>query len=532
MDRATRRGGAILQGRRGGAILQGHHGGAILGRTRIEQRLHLVAQTAFFAALLLGIAAPSSAQAQPAAPPVASEAGADRAATPTQAPQNDTSAERPQVEPLPPLEVPTGALDGLVVDTVSLQGVAFSRKPALLARVGFGEGDHIDEAAVAEARIALLATGLFHDVRPRLSKGSARGHVRVIFDCDERGTLSIDALHLGHARPTNLWGGLELSDLDPFGVGWSVDAGLVASGDQLSARLGTGPRTFFNTPLILRFRLNAVLGDEPFVGPKGQLVAGEAVEQVRADYRRLGAGADLTLPLGDHRRLTAAAGIERLDFATPAGATQLDQDGQRRAFDFDASDGWLRMASLTLSHDTRDDPALPTRGTRAALRLQGGLLDGAFLSAQASVEQVWRLPFGHVIRADALIGGVFGAAPFFERFFVGDLHPWVPGRAMGLNFASRRGPYLLGGAIAAQRYETVAGRAGLEYRIPLSGRTAANPYGVELFVGSALIGLGTPDEPGQRGVPLDVAFDLGLRIESRIGVMGLSLSNLFLLVDP
>ncbi|MCA9544775.1 MAG: hypothetical protein KC613_10310 [Myxococcales bacterium] len=425
-----------------------------------------------------------------------------------------------------------------MVEHIDLRGVAFSRRPGLRAQLGIAAGDPLDEAAVQDGRVALLATGLFEQVQVRLAKGKARGHVKVIYDCTERVTTSIEGMHLGHARPTNLWGGIQLADLDPFGLGLAVDGGFVASGSQGAVQLGAGPRDLFGTDLRLHVQAHALFGDEPFVGPRGQgTTADGALDQVPGAYRRLGLEASLTAPIGATARLHFGLRGERVDHDLPEDAWQVDPDGVQRPFQFDLNEGWLGAASLGVEFDTRNDPAFPSRGVRASLHGRAGWLGGPFAAVLTGFENYFRLPFGHVVQLNLRAGAVFGDAPFFERWFIGDLHPYVPERSLGLNFARRRGPNLLDGPIREQRYETVAGRLGMEYRIPLKQRTAADPYAVELFVGTALVSLGTPGERGgadalDPGTPLDLAVDAGLRIESKIGVMGLSLGNLFLVVDP
>ena len=126
--------------------------------------------------------------------------------------------------------------------------------------------------------------------------------------------------------------------------------------------------------------------------------------------------------------------------------------------------------------------------------------------------------FGHTLRVDALAGALTGGAPFFEQFFVGDLHPYIPARSLGLNFSRRRGPQLTDGRLDTQRYERLAGRLGGEYRIPLGKSGSA--YGTEFFVGGALLTLSSPgDEPVDAGPwpPFDAVIDFGSDSRPRRG---------------
>ncbi len=439
------------------------------------------------------------------------------------------------------LQAPSPA--DLTIEAVTVRGVRLGRQQAMARATGLAEGDVMDEAAVAEARARLLETGLFQSVQPRLERGSARGRVAVVFDCVERPTTSIDAVHLGHARPTDLWGGLELSDLDPFGAGLALGGGFVASADQQATRLALGRAGFFGEGTHLRVQGLVLFGEEPFIGPQGQALDGEAVTHIATPYFRAGLEGQVRFDLSPVVVVSTALRLEYVEATLPPGATQIEADGRAQPFDFGLGDGGglLPVLWVGLEHDTRDDPAFPARGRRASFSLGSGYLagmdgfGGPYARFLAGFEQYWTLPFRHVLRIDVKGGAVMGEAPFFERFFVGDLHTYIPERSLGLNFARRRGPGLLDQGISEQRYEDFAGRLGVEYRLPIGRGPREEPYGVELFIGGALLTLGSPSEiadPQGPTLPLDAVIDAGLRIESEIGVMGLSVGNLFLLLDP
>ncbi|MCA9558302.1 MAG: hypothetical protein H6704_16305 [Myxococcales bacterium] len=425
-----------------------------------------------------------------------------------------------------------------VIEDVRLEGVRLGRREVLAQRLDLR--GPLDEAQVEDARLRLLATGLFEQVQARLEKGSARGRVVVVFDCVERTTTSLDAFHLGVARPSGPWLGAEISDLDPLGLGVTGELGLVSSGEQTAVQMGLGVRDALGLGAALKLRLRFIDGEEPMVGPRGQQIDGAPVDQVFLPYTRAGGELAGTYGLLDALSLHASLQAEWVDAEVPGGATQLDPDGAVRPFRFHVEDGaWLLgVVALGLQYDTRDDPAFPARGLRASVVTRVGVSPDAFVSGLAGFEHYVALPFGHVLRWDAKAGAVLGDAPFFERFFIGDLHPYIPPRALGLNFARRRGPNLVDGTIVEQRYERLAGRVGAEYRIPLGGGPRTETYGVEFFVGGALLSLGSPgalrevDFVDRRPFPLDVAIDFGLRAETEIGVMGLSVGNLLLLVDP
>ncbi len=439
-------------------------------------------------------------------------------------------------QPAPPAELPPPPGAVPTVEATKLVGARVGRRRPMLRMVEQPTGP-LDEAAVEEARLALLATGICEKVTVRLDRGSARGRVIIVFRCDERVTTSLDAFHLGSARSTRFWAGAEISDLDPFGVGVGVGAGVVASGDQLAARLSGKLPAPWVTDASLRLTLRYLGGQERFIGPTGQRLAGEDVPSIRVDYRRAGFDTGLLFDLAPFVRLDVGLAGDWVESTLPADATQLERDGAEEPFDFDLDPDIpvTFTVSGSLTWDNRDDPAFPTRGTRAAASVRLGQYDGVWGGLAGRVEHYFLLPWNSVLRLDAFFGGLYGPAPFYARYFVGDLHPYIPARGMGLNFAQRRGPLLIdAGGLDVARYETVAGRLGFEYRVPLGAGPHREPYGAEFFIATHLVSLLSPDEPGafDHAPPFDVAIDVGLRFETEIGVMGLSIGNLLLLVEP
>jgi outer membrane protein assembly factor BamA len=417
-----------------------------------------------------------------------------------------------------------------VVEDVEIRGAVPAHRPSLRTLAGLHAGEPLDEHAVEEARLRLLGSGRVRAVEARLERGTRRGRVRVVFEVEERQTFSLDAVHLGSAKPTKLWGGVEVSDLDPFGAGFGVAAGVVSSGEQTGARLALA-----FPELHLRVAGVFVDGREPFVGPTGQRLGGVPVEDVPVPYRRAGGELGLTFDVSPLTRAEVRFRGEDVRADLPAGAEQIDPDEVARPFDFHLRDGRSVLLELGggLTYDGRDDPARPRRGLRADLFARTGGGDYAYLAVQGGLEQHFGLWARHGLQLDAQAGVLVGDAPFFERFFVGDLHPYIPSRALGVNFARRRGPNLLDHGIREQRYETLAARVGAEYTIPLGAPD--DPYPVDLFFGGALLGLGSPGDPphdAPRPLPFDAAADAGLRFETDIGVVGISVSTLLELVGP
>ena len=95
----------------------------------------------------------------------------------------------------------------------------------------------------------------------------------------------------------------------------------------------------------------------------------------------------------------------------------------------------------------------------------------------------------------------------------------------------------LGNDIIEVRYGEFAAKIEGEYRIPLYvGRDAI--YGIDLFGTTGLYSIATrrqfTDPPsgydGAARVPLDVTFNVGLRVDTKVGGISLAFSNLLGLI--
>ena len=174
--------------------------------------------------------------------------------------------------------------------------------------------------------------------------------------------------------------------------------------------------------------------------------------------------------------------------------------------------------------------------------------DYEFVRLQAGVNRWWPLPWGHVLRAGAYGGSVFGQAPFFYKFFVSDLSDLLPARILDLNLDHRPAPNLFGvidcgrafdptcgTAISQMRQEELAARIDVEYAWPFARRRAGFLKGGDLFGLVGLYGLADPDDlrlsvPGYQGAartPIDLTLDVGVRLDTQAGVFRFGFAKLF-----
>jgi len=136
----------------------------------------------------------------------------------------------------------------------------------------------------------------------------------------------------------------------------------------------------------------------------------------------------------------------------------------------------------------------------------------------------------HVLGVHGFAGAILGDAPYFERFFVGDLNLLLPPRALGLNFSTLPSRDFLGTSVASHRYDNFAARLLLEYAVPL-WRRHGFVYRGDAFVAFGAFAMANLDDLRVRdtavgpALPADLTADLGLRLDTYVGIFTLSIAN-------
>src|SRR5262249_43053293 len=138
----------------------------------------------------------------------------------------------------------------------------------------------------------------------------------------------------------------------------------------------------------------------------------------------------------------------------------------------------------------------------------------SFYKLTVSFQQWVRLRWGHVLSVGALAGVIVGEAPIFERYYLGDVDPLVPSRALGLVLSTLPARDLLHSGIERKRYAPLVGRVMLEYAVPLF-RGGRQVYGGDVFFDVGLLGLADYDDlrfadrRGWSAAPVDLLLDVG-----------------------
>jgi outer membrane protein insertion porin family len=449
-----------------------------------------------------------------------------------------------EVAPLPEFPPDPAFEPNYTIEGIDVRGNRKTKTALILREVGLHVGDVVsaNDARVGLARVRLLALGFFLDVHLSLVKGAERGHASLVVEVEERGTIILDALYLGTSQATDVWGGLAVTERNLFGRGLSLGGGFVASTrpQVAGAEPGlagalhmAGPPAFFSGRLALQASFNASRGSE-FFRKSGDDSSANPADFVAANVRRLGGAFGGGRVLSRTFFLTGEARVESIRADLPGGRAQTSSDGLVTAIPFAVREGSSHLGSLSviLDIDSRTDPVLPRGGHHVSLSVEGTTIAFAssygFVKGVAQASNYFPLRWGHVIGIHGYLGGIWGEAPYFDRFFVGDLNQLLPPRALGLNFSTQPSHDFLGTGIAAHRYDNLAGRALVEYAIPIWSRHGLL-YRGDAFAAFGIFAVSNPDDLRNRdlsrAVASDLTADLGIRLDTTIGIFTLSVAN-------
>lgn len=445
------------------------------------------------------------------------------------------------------------AVGGLryTVESVLVRGNRTTLSRVVLRYVPFHAGDSldVDDKELMLTRFRLLGTGYFRDVRLSLERGKRRGFAVLVVNVEERNTivvndlwlgLSADASPTGVARPLTAYGGAHVSENNLGGTGIALGGAFAVADRQLALRTRFTDPQFLRTSLIAEGEL-LYSAARDFFGNRDVHVddpnQNTAQDYAVLRYRRFGGALGAGHDVGHTGQLFVHYRLEKIDVATPLAASHT------RGFDivpieYHLAPGGSVLSSVrtTFVHDTRNVPVLTTSGEHLVLGVDAGLLplgsSYAYTKMEAHGTTFHEYRSGHVLALRAFLGGVFGDAPLFERYYVGDFSDLLPDRVLELNVDRRPAPNFFRTAIAEVRYGTYAAKVSAEYRIPVY-RGTRSVYGVDFFSSVGLYSVANPRDiqmpaRGYRGlsvVPIDLTFNAGLRFDTQAGAVALGLSS-------
>jgi len=436
------------------------------------------------------------------------------------------------------------------LEAIRIRGNTRTQRRIVLRYVPFKPGQvfDVDDPEVELSRFRLLGTGFFRDVQYSLKKGSARGLVVLVIDVKERNTIVINDVTMGLAQDTTgrtrrLSGyvGLDVAETNLAGTGITLGGAMARAADQLALRVRYLDPAFLGSSWMVGGTLLYNQAKDYFGISNVQWNDPDAEKQLdpaTVDYTRLGGSVGVGRDLSVSTQVWLHYRLESLNASYPLIASQV-RGFATEPIDFDIIRGRSVLSTLraTLQVDTRDHPFLPTRGSFTTVTTEVGLLpsgrDYDYARIDAQTSRWFKLPWReHVLRLSAFAGAITGNAPFFEQYYVGDFSDFLPDRVLGITFDHRYPKNFLGTSIVEVRYGKYAFDANAEYRIPLY-RGHHTVFGIDFFGSGGLYSVASDRDlthpprfySGFARFPLDVTFNLGLRMDTSAGGFVFAFSN-------
>ena len=490
-----------------------------------------------------------AAPAEPAAPAQPDEPAQPAApAAPQEVPPDEPRPQPPQPELSADAEF--GPL--LLIERIVVAGNTATQEEVIRRALPIQPGDVLraSDRRLREARFKVLALGFFRDVTLAMNKGSARGQVVIEVRVAERGTVVLNRLWFGTASLSPYWVGADVGERNLLGLGVAVGGGFVyaADGGPPDARAQWALELRAADPSVLGTRWGASGSFTAVHGSEAYRVRGEGEdpeedpdndEQRAFPYRRFGIRAGTTYDASALTRFSAGIRGEQIEATLPVAPTRELPDGRIAAIDLHLDPGTSHVMSLGFGfdRDTRPDPILPHSGGRLAFGAELGTLlfggDYQFASLFGRYEHYWPLLEDKHAIAIKLAGGVvIGDAPLFDRIHIADVDRMLTPRALGL-VLSTAGPFdILGTRADKPMYGDLGGSVSLEYAAQLfRGKGAKRVYGGDLFFGVGLWGLAENADLRARdasvwsSLPIDLYADVGIRLDTDVGIFELAVAN-------
>jgi len=440
-----------------------------------------------------------------------------------------------------------------VLEGIEVRGNTSTLARVVLRYVPFRVGDplDVDDPELVLTRFRLLGTGFFRDAQLTLRRGSQRGNAILVVTVRERNTiivndlwlgLSTDANANGTTRPLTAYGGIDVSETNLGGTGVTLGGALAVAEDQLALRTRFADPQFLKTEWTAQAELLYNTAQDFFGNGSVRVYDPTQPSQQNRDYavvsyQRLGGSLGAGHDLGTSTRLYLDYRLEHIDASYPLAASDYrGKDVVPIDFLLIRGDSLLSTVRASLVYDTRDEPFLPTSGDRVSLLGEVSLSplgsDYPYAKVQLHGSHWFPLPWGHVLELDGFAGAIFGTAPLFEQYYVGDFSDLLPDRVLGLNFDRRSAPNFLSTDIGEIRYGQYAAELDAVYRMPLY-RGRRSVYGIDLFASAGVYGVANQQDitavpsgyTGFAQVPIDFTFNLGVQIETSAGGFTFGLSN-------
>lgn len=436
-----------------------------------------------------------------------------------------------------------------LIEAIEIHGNSATSEARILKIFGIVPQQTVDLQSLEDSRVRLSTDAAFESVEISLEPGSNSFRLKLIIFVKERLNFKFNSYNLGLSEKSRFWLGLDASYLNAFGLGHIVRSAFTASSaNEYTLRVSYILPKLGNPSLSLAFAAYSLMATEALFDNDAN---GEALT-LRYPFERISPrhvdniaverhGASVSLAYRPLLPLTLFASIQ-----SQALMRDHRNDASLPYLDRYLLPGTSVMSSATvgLRYSNRDKELLPQSGHFVALNVQGSYANAIsnyqFLKFEVLHQSNFPLLREHTLRLQTFAGIVLGDPPFFEKFFYNDFYHLAPSRIQNFNPSSSAPFDLFRTGSKTLSYEDFLVSLSFEY----AWQRLFNRNGIdrlEFFAAiscayadsfkHSTISLGTDSKGAKRSsFPIDASFDLGIRLNTDLGLIRITLAHFMNLV--
>lgn len=430
-----------------------------------------------------------------------------------------------------------------LVENIHIAGNTHTSRERILRIMQLDESKKLTLEALEDCRIRLALSGLFENVEMNLIPGAQRSSLKIDIYLKERSPLQINQYFFGTDAKSPYWHGLDLTWLGAFHPFHQIRMIYAAtSSNDFTIELQYRIPTIHDLPISITAGIHAlkshegIYGIRPIQSPSHFGAHPPRLEHIDdLAFQRHGASLGVGYALASHWRFSLRTSYSRItrqnrlmtvtnslhDYLSP-GASNLFDLGAAVAF------------------DTRTAHEMPNDGHYVSLFASGTFKTHNFSSyeyirlALAHQSNIQLSSPVHILRINTFIGGVFGDAPFFEKFFFNDFYDLAPSRIAYLN-PSQRGAFdLFSTGADTLGYEDYIARLSISYAWqPVEQKIEFFALVSGIWSDSAEsypVKIANPSNAKRDTFPVDLSLNAGIRLKTDYGLFSLTLAHIFNLI--
>lgn len=389
-----------------------------------------------------------------------------------------------------------------------------------------------------DCRVRLALTGRFDSVEMKLRPGNTSSSLRIDINVDDRSPIQINQYYVGTDSKSSYWHGLDVSWLSLFSPLHRMRAVYAAtSSNDYTLDVSYYVPSIADLPLSMLFNVHTMNGHEGVYGPTIDRRGSRNYDFEHIDdmsFARHGATIGASYGITKDLRIFLRTSYDRIyRYNKLAVLTDnLDyylKNGGSNHFD----------VGTMIAYDSRSGHQMPNDGHSVHLGVSGTFKTKAsnykyiklVLAHQSNIQLFSPV---HILRISTFLGGIWGDAPFFEKFFFNDFYDLAPSRIGVLNPSSRGAFDIFGTGAKSLSYEDFLARLSLSYAWqPLEQRVEFFGLVSAIWANSdkvSLIQIANKNYKKPEIFPVDMSFNLGVRMRTEYGLFSLTLAHIFNLI--